>query len=778
MADTAAPGTREPTAAAAEPAGPEAPADDATLSGLVDSVPASAPLPRARAEGLKGDLMGGLVAAVVSVSESIPYGLLVFAALGPAAAAQGVLAGLYASIFAAFVAAVLGRTQNLISGPRASTSVIMAAMVATLAAAPGLDAHGGAAMAMALAFLGVLLAGALQIGFGLARLGRIIKFTPYPVIAGFMNGVAVLLLLGQVKFLIGLPEHFAWRDWRDIPHLLQPWTMLVAALTIAAITLGPRITRHVPSLVVGLAVGIAAYYAIADRVGLEALGPIIGDIPAAAPSVTALAPLVAAGWSDWLGAQLVDIAPAVVVLAVIASIDSLMGAAALDTLTNGRHDSNRELIAQGLGNLTAGLVGGLACSGAVARSAASYHSGARTKLAGVAHALIVLATTLAAGPWVGTIPRVVLAAVLTVVAFGMIDAWSRELVSRLKAAGGYRREIAANLAVVVAVATMTVAVNLIVAVLAGMAIAMVLFVTRMSKSIVRRAYDGRARRSLKVRERHDAELLAARGGDIAIVELDGPLFFGTADALLSEVESHGGGARIVVLDFRRVSEMDATGVRLLQVLTRTVAAQGRRLVLAHLTPETDHGRFIAAIGGGHIFAAAACFADTDAALEWAEDRLVEWYAPRLPGERERTLAELCLCDGFTGADVELIGRYLRRREFAAGHVLFREGEPGEALYLLARGTVTIRLAVGGGQTLRLATLIPGVMFGEMALLEGQPRSAEAVATSAVVVYEMDNAGFARILAEHPALAAQLVGNMARAIAARLRVTSDHLRAVS
>ncbi len=758
------------------PSGEDAPEDN-TIGGLVDSLPASSPQPRIKAESLKGDLAGGLVAAVVSVSESIPYGLLVFASLGVAAAAEGVMAGLYASVFAAFVAAVFGGTQNLISGPRASTSVIMAAMVATLAAAPDLDAHGGASIAMALAFMGVFLAGLLQIGFGLLKLGRFIKFTPYPVIAGFMNGVAVLLLIGQLKFLLGLPEHFAWGQWREIPALIQPWTVLVAVITIVAINMGPRITRHVPSLVVGLAAGIASFYAIATQVGLEALGPIIGDIPSAAPRVTALVPVLSSGWNDWMIARMTDIAPAIVVLAVIASIDSLMGAAALDSLTHRRHNSNRELLAQGLSNMTAGIVGGLACSGAVARSAASYHSGARTTLAGVAHAMIVLATTLIAGPWVGTVPRVVLAAVLTVVAFGMIDAWSRELMLRLKAAGGYRRAIAANLAVIIAVAIVTVTINLIAAVAIGMGIAMVLFVTQMSKSIVRRVYDGRLRHSLKVRDRRDAELLAAHGADIVIVELDGPLFFGTADALLSEADTGGANARIVILDFRRVSEMDATGVRLLQVLNRTITNSGRKLLLAHVLADNDHGRFIAAIGGRHLFGSALCFADTDAALEWAEDRLVEWYAPGNHTDRELALRELCLADGFIDNDTAIIERYVQRKEFNIGDVLFSEGSVGDALYLLARGTVTIRLGTENG-ALRLATLIPGVMFGEMALLEGQPRSADAVASSAIVVYEMDGAGFARILADHPALAAKLMTNMAREIAARLRATSDHLRAVS
>jgi SulP family sulfate permease len=748
------------------------------MTGLVDHLPASSPRPRFKNDTIKGDLTGGFVAAVISVAESIPYGLLVFAPLGMAAAAQGVMAGLYASIFAAFVAALFGGTQNLISGPRASTSVIMATMTATLAASPNIDAHGGIPMAIALTFFGVFTAGAIQIAFGAAKLGRIIKFAPYPVIAGFMNGVAILLFLGQAKFLLGLPEHFHWADWRSIPANLQPWTFAVAAITITAIVLGPRITRHVPSLVVGLAVGIATYYTVASQVGLEALGPIVGEIPDGGFTFDTLVPIFDEGTSVWVLDRIADIAPIIFVLAVIASIDSLMGAAALDSLTYARHNSNRELIAQGLANMTSGVVGGLACSGALARSAASYHSGGRSRLNGIAHAGFVLLITLAAGPWVGTLPRVVLAAVLTVVAVGMMDAWSRELVLRLKAAGNYRREVSANLVVVISVAIVTVAVNLIVAVATGMLIAMVLFVTQMSKSIVRRVYTGHQRRSLKVRDRHDAELLATYGDKIAVVELDGPLFFGTADALLHQAESSSADADIIVLDFRRVSEMDATGVRLLQVLARAITNGGRHLLLAHVTPLNDYGQFIAAIGGRHLFNHVLCFADTDAALEWAEDKLVLEYTDDPRTEQELALPELCIAEGFSESDIAVINSYVQRREFDAGHVLFQEGAPGDALFLLARGTVTIRLMREDGDALRLATLIPGVMFGEMALLERQTRSADAVATTPIVVYEMDQAHFLAILSEHPVLAAQLIANMARAIAARLRVTSDHLRAVS
>lgn len=730
------------------------------------------------ARRLKGDFSGALSAALVTIADSIPFGVMAFAALGPDFAMLAPLTGLYAAICGGMVTAVFGGTPSMMSGPRAPTVVIFAAMVATLAVAPDLDANGGAMMAAALAFAGLALAGVLEMLLGVLKFGRIIKFVPYPVIAGFMNGVAVLLLLSQARTLLGIPPGTPWLDVLAEPEVVQPWTMAVAALTITAIVVGSRLTRYVPAPMVGMAVGIVGYYAVASYLGLEVLGPVIGDLPSVQFSFDAMATFFAAPDRGWVLARLTDIAPSIVVLALVASVDSLLGAAALDAVTNRRHHSNRELIGQGLGNIASAAVGGVPVSCAFTRSAMSYRIGARTRFTGVAQSLILLVLLLVAGNSIGTIPRVVLACILVMNAFSMIDTWSGELVSQLRAAASYRREILANLAIVVIVAGVTVVFDLITAVVIGVLVSMLLFVTQMSKSIVRRVIDGTQRHSLKVRERAHTELLTRHGREVVIIELDGPLFFGTADALVTEAEHRAGAARMLILDFRRVAEMDSTGVRLLLVLARTITARGTALLLAHVTHEGEHGRFIAAIGGQQLFSLARTFADTDAALEWAEDRLVDLYAEAGAGRGELALADLCLAEGLWPDDVELLANYLRRAEFKAGEVLFREGEVGTNLFLLARGTVTIRLIRAGGGAVRLSTLIPGVMFGEMALLEGQPRSAEAVATTDIVVFAMDNASFNRILTEHPKLAARLMANMAREIAARLRVTSDQLRSVS
>ncbi len=733
--------------------------------------------PRADRGHIRGDLAGALVAAVITISESVPLGLMTFAALGAAFAGAGVIAGLYGAVAAGLVASLLGGAPRMISGPRASVAVIMGAMVATAAKAPDLAEHGGPAMAMALAFFGVFLAGVLEGLFGIVRLGRVIKFVPYPVIAGFMNGVAVLLLLSQLRGLLGLPEHFAWKEWQDIPTLFSPWGTVVAGVTMVVIAVAPKISRRAPSLLIGLLGGLALHYLLRLYVAPDALGATIGAVPAAVPSF-ALIDLWAATWDPWIIDRLAELLPTVAILASIAAIDSLMGAAALDSITAGRHDSDRELVAQGLSNMASAAIGGLASSGAVGRSAASLKAGAQTRLTGVLSAVMVLIGTLVAGPVLGYLPRSVLAAVLTVVALGMMDAWTRELLSRFRVAGPYRRTIIANLAIVVAVAAVTVVLNLITAVLAGVLIAMIMFVRDMSKPIIRRHYDAAARRSLKVRERAEAEYLSGHGHEIVVVELDGPLFFGTADALFDEVERLSAPARVVILDCGRLADVDATGVRLLQQLFQRMIAQGKIALVSHMTKDDLNGRFLTAIAGDRIFGICQLFPDTDAALEWAEDRVLEAAGIGTLIGDELSLPEFSLTADLSGEESAELAAAVQRKELPAGTVLFREGDDGDALYMLAKGTVTISLVSGRRASIRLASLIPGVIFGEMAILEGRRRSANAVTDGAVVVYEMTKTDFSRVMNANPTLAAKLIANMAREIAARLRATNNELRMIS
>ncbi|MBC7952407.1 MAG: SLC26A/SulP transporter family protein [Rhodospirillaceae bacterium] len=718
-------------------------------------------------------MSGGLVAAVVSLPQSVPLGAIAFAPLGPDWIWLGVLSGLYCSIFAGSVAALTGGTPLMVTGPRPSASLIVAGLVAALMGQPEVIARGGAPLVATLAFAAIALSGLVQVLFGLFHVGRLIKFIPYPVIAGFMNGVAVLVLVGQMRAFLGLPEDFRWTQWRAIPELMHPGAIAVGIASLAAMVLVPRFMRRFPGPLAALLAG-AAMAIVLGTLGVG-VGSIIGSIPPFVFSPRPLLEMLSLPMGGWLLELLPLMAPAVLVLAVVNSVDTLLSAAALDSLTGGRHRSDRELVGQGLANLVGGCFGGVACTGSLSRSATAIKAGARTRLASFSHAIILLLTVVVASSLLTPIPMAALAGILVVVALTAFDGWSRQLMWRLPRQADHRREIVANLGVVLVVAAVTMVVNLVAAVAAGTALSMVMFVRKMCKPIVRRVLDGRARRSLKVRNRDEAESLSAKCTQILVVELDGALFFGTADSLAQEVEARLAGVRVVVLDCRRLSEMDATGVRLLGQLGKSLQAKGCALVLAHLSPEDAMGGFLLDMGGPSLDGVVRLFPDADAALEWAEDRVLELGRLGAGEPGEIALADLPLSGNLGAAELTALAGALERRQLPKGTVLFREGEAGDTLYLLAKGHVTIRLQRPDAPAVRLASFQPGVMFGEMALLEGQPRSADAVADDDIVVYELAADRFASLSEEAPRLTHHLVLNIARELAARLRVTSEQLR---
>lgn len=698
--------------------------------------------------GLRADLMAGLTVAVVCVPHSIPIGAVAFGALGPEGVAAGTLASLWAQIFAGGVAAALGGSRLMVSGPRAASALVLASIVASVAAAPDVEARGGAAAVIAVALAAVLLSGLAQAAMGLGRLGQAVKYIPYPVVSGFLTGVGAAVLLAALA-----------------PIAASPGTAAVGVVTLLAYLLAPRLVPRMPPPLAALAAGVALHHGLA-ALGGDA-GPLLGALPVAMPGF-ALGGLAGLAEGGWLVDRLIAVAPQILVLAVISSADSLMAAVAVDALADSRHDGNRELLGQGVSNMVGACLGGLPSAGSVSRGSVNVAAGARSRRAAMFASAILLVGVMIGGPLLSRLPAAVLAMLLAVSGVEMLDRWAWRQGLRLLAGKGSRPEIAGNVAVVVAVAGSVVAVGLLWAVAVGVAAAMALFVSRMSRPILRRVRDGRERRSLRVRDRAETAILDRHGGEIRILELEGPLFFGTADALWTEAERQCREAPLVVLDFRKVGDVDATGARLLLQIARAMAARGRPPLFAHLDPGHD----LVDTAGGGLADLARWFPDLDAALEWAEDALLASHpSGQRPGEI--ALADSCLAAGLDKEDLHRLAASLRRRELAAGAVLFRQGEPGDTLYLLARGRITVRLEKAPGRFVRLATFMPGVMIGEMALLERQPRSAEAVAAEDAVLLALSRADLDRILAEHPALAARLIANVAREIAARLRAANQH-----
>jgi SulP family sulfate permease len=715
---------------------------------------------------LRGDLFGGVTAAVIALPLALAFGVLTFAPLGPEHASQGALAGLYGAIFTGIFAALFGGTAVQITGPTGPMTVVMTSLVSRL-----LQAGYQPPDLFGPLFMCVFLGGLVQILLGAWGAGRLIKFIPYPVIAGFMNGIAVIIFVGQLRPFLGLAEGASLLDILTLKAPVQPATLAVGAFTVAVVVLFPRLTRALPGSLAGLVLGSAAYHALRAVAGPESLGPVVGHIPSQVPLPVYLGTFARELVSGELVADLPVLLGPALALGVLGSIDSLLTSVVADTVTRTRHDSRRELLGQGLGNMAAAAFGGLAGAGATVRTLVNINAGGRTRLSGVIHGLTLLGVVVALGPVAGQIPMVVLAGILLVTAARMVDEWSRNLLWKLTGTAEQKREIAINLGVVLLVTVVTVAVDLMVAVGLGVLVAGALFVEKMSRGVIKHVFRGDVLRSRRVYPPDALAILEAQGRRMAIFELQGPLFFGSADALARAVDREAGDAEIVLLDMRQVSEIDASGARVLELLQEMLSDRGQVLVLCHLRPEGPRWGFLQDLG---ILGKIQVFPDRDSALEWGELRILSAAGSQI--EAELPLAALDIVRGLTAGQVETLAGYLERRTYAAGELILRRGDPPEAMYVLAggRADITVPHPVDG-RPFRVAAYGPGAVLGEMALLEGRGRTADVCAQADTVAYRLSAEALRRLGAEHPDLANRLLWNLARELAVRLRATAAEVQ---
>lgn len=728
---------------------------------------------------LSGDVVGGFTATLLAIPHAMGLGLLAFAALGPAWAPVGVVAGLLSVIIGSFVSGGLPAGTCMMLGTRTSLTMVFAGILATLAAHPLLQTTQGPDVprVLTLAFIAVFLSGLFQMGFGVMRLGRAIKFVPYPVIAGFMNGIAILMILSQIGPMLGVDAGAPLVDMLNDAGMIRPASLLVTLMVVATIVLAPRITRKVPVLLCGLLSGVLLHYLIA-LAAPQAVGPLVGELPVTEFAPRELVSMMHLSWRDDFASWLALLLPSALLLAAVAALDGLLAAVVVDPVTRSRHDSNRLLKAQGAAAALAAAFGAIPPAASTHTRAAGYLSGGRTPRCSIFHALFTLLSLFALAGLIARIPVAALAGVIIYTALTLVDRWTRDLVRRLGAEGSDRREILLNLGVVLAVTLSMLVLNLMAAFAVGIAAAVFLLLVKLSGSPVRRMLDGSVRTSLKIRsEEERAMLLPLAGRKIRIFELEGAIFFGTADRLQTDIENLPGSVSYVILDFRRVTEIDASGARALETINHTLALRNMQLVLSHLHAGEGHGRYLRALGTAAVIKAECWFADLDRALEWTEDRLLE--RDRFEDAPELLPEDMALFAGLEAGEMAVLGAALQRLELSHGEAVFREGDAGDRIYLIARGSVSIKLQLTGeSRARRLATFVPGVFFGEMAILQGGNRSADAFAKGEhVVLYTLGAGDLALIVRGHPQLGVKLFRNLGMELAARLRITSGALRAL-
>ncbi|AWK88379.1 SulP family inorganic anion transporter [Azospirillum thermophilum] len=716
-----------------------------------------------RDRGWAGELTGGLVAALFVMPAVLGCGVIVFAPLGAAFQSQGIQAAFGATIAAALFRWLMGAGSLHVNAPRATQAALLAGLLGQamhLADAGGFDAPAGVLLALPVLALGV--AALFQLLLGALRLGDVLKFIPQPVVAGFVNGFALVILLQQLPNLLGLPEGTGLAALWSGNGAVNPWAFGLGALAVAGVwLLGDRLPG-LPGPLIGLAAGTLAFQALATAIDPALLGVTVKAPPPGlpfAPSLEAVAGLINHPLS---GLMLPSILATGVTLGIVSSIQSLLSAAAADALLRSRHDSSRELMTQGGANLVSSLLGGTVTGGSPLYTRVAVRNGACSDRANLFVGLGLLAAALGLGPLMERIPLSVMAG-MVVITVMRPDDWTLQMVTLLRRqqTRATRIELLQNLAIVVTVALLVAMADVLVALAVGMALSVVVYLRRSAVSVLRRSYTGDRVHSQTGRSAADMELLERHGGAIAVMELHGPVFFGSAENLARNAEAMVEGRETLILDLGRVNDVESTGILVLRRLDERLAREGRTLLLAGMGKGRGLRRMLRDMGFDRPETEGRIHADLDGALAAAEDRLLARLAGGEAVEDELALRDHPSLLGLTEAQLDLLSLTARRVVFAPGDRILREGSTDNSQFFLVRGRVRVeKRAPDGEQTVRVGSIRSGAVFGEMAMLTGEPRSADVVADSPVVCYELTAEDVAMLDGLDPSISFLLLRNIA------------------
>ena len=487
---------------------------------------------------LKNDLIGGITSAIVALPLALGFGLLSFNG-DP----QGAVAGLYGAIFTGILASFFGGTKQQITGPTGGMTVVLTSVYIN---------YGGAEALLA----ACILAGIFQIGFGLLKLGKYVSLVPYPVIVGFTNGIAILIFMQQFKTFNSAP--------------------LIALITMGTIYIIPKINKNLPKSLIGLFIGslVALFFSSFDLIRWQYDTSInaftvrdaiatIGTIPSNF-QIPRLPYITLDIWKK--------VIPAGFTISMLGAIETLLASVVADNATNTRHNSNKELMGQGIANFTAPFFGGVAGTGAIVRTMVNIRAGAKTKLSGIIHGVILIVVMLFLGGFAAHIPLAALAGVLMMTAIGMVEIEPIRLIPRSPLPDSV---------VMVTTIAITVFVDLITAVEVGMVMAAFLFVHRMSELGMVTAHDINGDSKFNIDEETRKKL---EKNKILIYDIEGALFFGAARSFVESLERNF-DVNVVILDIENVPVIDSTGAVALENIVHRLYVDRKRLLIVGIRPQ-------------------------------------------------------------------------------------------------------------------------------------------------------------------------------------------------
>ena len=742
-----------------------------------------------------GDFKGAMAGALASIPLTIAYGLLIGGALGESSRGIGVLMALYGSVVVGVLATLLGGCPFLVAGPRAATLLVFAALIGHLSHSPALaQVANPAPLVLALACTAVAGAGMLKLLYGAFRLGRLANYVPLQVVAGFTNGTALLVVLSQVWAATGVPAQKSVLDLFSHWHEVRPAGLLLALATALAMKFLPREIRRVPTILLVFAVGTAIYHLLASL----GLGNALGGALPPPPEHFSLSFIGDDAYALLLGPQggelIHPMLIAAVSMSILSTLDTLLATAAADGVTMRRSDANRQLMAEGLGNALAGMFVMAPGSGSMVRTQAALNAGMASAATPIAIAVITLGVTVALSPLIAFLPQAVMAGILISLGLDLIDKWTLVQLRRLFA--GRRVPVATDgdLLVVTVVVATALLFNLATAVGMGMLLSLLSFVMQMAHSPIRRCYPATALIPGIFGDIARRNFIEQHGKHIAIIEIEGALFFGTASELEVSVDTLANDEVIhVVIDLKRVKHIDATGAHALERISAKLSHRGGMLVVSHAGRDRrerkehflarnvrkkalsrSNWEILSYLGTVGVLGEERFLRNTDSAVALCEKHL----ATKLSEDAEtKELLNLrsSLIQALDRSMLRRLRNYWTRISYAPGDMVFAQGSGADGVFFVTSGRVDVMVSVAGSEYKRkLQSLTPGAVFGELALIDDLPRSTSIVAAEATTCYWVSAENFGKLKAEQTDIALAMVANVAMIFVERLRATDTML----
>lgn len=702
---------------------------------------------------------------LVALPAAVAFGVTVYSAISPQYAVFGALAGILGAVALGLVAPTFGGTDRLISAPCAPAAAVLSAFAIELVrqgAAPS-------SIVLMLTVLGIL-TGAIQMLIGFLGAGRLIRYIPYTVVSGYLSGVGLIIIGSQIPRFFGASPDTAW--WRAAisPELWDIRSIAVGLSTVLVTLIAPRLTRAIPSTILGIMAGIVAYFFLANTdasmMTLSGNRLVLGSLGA---SGVGYIDTIVGRWND-IGelklSQVATLLGSALTLAALLSIDTLKTCVVIDQMTRTRHEPNRELFAQGLANIASSAIGGLPGSGIMGPSMVNLSSGAQTRVSGIVEGVLVLVAALLLGEFIAWIPIATLAGLLIVIGLRMIDTKPLNFLES--------RATVFDFAVVAVVIGCALTIGLIAASAAGVALSILLFVReQVGGTVVRHKTFVNQRSSTWYRPENEMRLISQKGDRAVILELQGSLFFGTTYELYTTLEAEIKARDYIILDLRRVQSVDITAAHMLNQVRDMMRDRGMPLLLSNVREHLPSGlnllEFFRQTELIDATDAVRVFQTIESAIEWVEDRLIGDIEQSAGEELPLNLHEM---DLFQGRRVETIADLetrMQQRTIKAGEPIYSIGDQDRELYLIRRGAVRIMAPIGGSRQLHhIATFGRGDFFGGLAFLDEHARGDNAIAYTDIDLFVLSMDQFNLLAEEHKKLALLLIISISRTLALRLR----------